>query len=130
MTGIPHTYAETVPYPGPVLFPRWARFALGALVAITGYVIAGDIIQIGDAERAVLSSLILVFASAGIVPPSPKDLMLSPGVRLGLGIVVVALGYLLNTVIEPDLNWLRIVAVLAFAASLGLTPPQTRMVLP
>lgn len=114
--------------PEPVTFPRWARLALGILVGITGYVIAGNIISIGDEERALLSSLILVFSSAGIVPPRPEDIRLTPTARLALAIGVVALGYLLNTVIEPDLNWLRglLVAVLAFASSVGLTPPQAR----
>ena len=112
----------------PVVFPAWTRLALGVLVGITGYIIAGDIIRIGDEERALLSSMILVFSSAGIVPPRPEDIRLTPTVRLALAIGVVALGYLLNTVIEPDLNWLRgvLVAVLAFASSVGLTPPQAR----
>jgi hypothetical protein len=113
----------------PVVFPAWARLALGIVIGITTYVVAGEIIRIGDEERGLISSLLTLLAAAGFVPPSPGSIRLSPSANLLLAIGAVVLSYLLNTVIEPDAAWVRgvLVAVLAFGASIGIVPPQAKL---
>lgn len=111
----------------PVTFPAWARLALGAVIAVVGYLVAGDAIRIDEGMRALLSSLTLVLASAGIVPPKPEDIHFSPTVSLVLSIVVVVGAYLLNVVPDIEPLWRGlIVAGLAFLASIGIVPPQVR----
>lgn len=109
----------------PVQFPSWARLALGCVVALLGYLVAGDAIHISEEIRGVITSLTLLLASAGIVPPRPGDIKLNSTVSLFLTVLVIVAGYLLNTVadLEPVVRGL-IVAGVALASSLGIVPPQ------
>lgn len=109
----------------PVVFPAWARIALGCVVALVGYLVAGDAIHISEGMRGLISSLTLLLASAGIVPPKPSDIRLSQTTSLFLTAVVIVAGYVLNTLVdlEPIIRGL-IIAALALASSIGIVPPQ------
>lgn len=106
-------------------FPQIARFALAVLVALVTYFVAGDYIHIGEAERAVISSITLLLASVGIVPLKPEDIKMSAAVAVVLTVVAILLNYVIISVadLEPVLRGI-LAALLAFASSLGIVPPQ------
>ena len=110
-----------------VTFPAVARIVLGAIIGLVTYFVAGDYINIGEAERTLISSVVVLLGSVGIVPPKPEDVKMSQTVSILLTIAALVLNYVLNTVVEMD-DLLRgiLLAVLAFASSVGITPPQTR----
>ena len=112
--------------PLPVVFPTWARIALGLVVAFLGYLVGGEL-AVSEELRGAITSITLLVASAGIVPPKPGDLVISPTLRYALTTAVVAGGYVLNVVvdIDPTVRGL-IVAALALAASVGIVPPQAQ----
>lgn len=116
----------TVPTPR-VNFPSWARFALGAVIFLVQYLITGSFIHIGDEERGVISGLVVLFATSGVVPPTPGLIKISPGLNFVLMAVVILATYFANTLLdlEPLVRGLILGAV-AFAASIGVTPPQAR----
>lgn len=109
----------------PVVFPTWARFALGLLVALLGYLVGGEL-HVSEELRGAIAALTILLASAGIVPPGARDLpALSPQVRFLLTAVVTAGAYVVNTLgtVDPTLRGV-IVAALALASSIGIVPPQ------
>lgn len=108
-----------------VSFPSWVRIALGCLVAIVTYLVAGDYIHVDDSARALIASLVLLLGGAGVVTPNGQTFNLSPAVRFGLIIVAIVLTYILNSVIdlEPIVRGL-LSAVLALLVSIGIAPPQ------
>jgi hypothetical protein len=110
-----------------VTFPSWARIALGALVALVTYFVAGDFINIGEAERTLISSVVVLLGSVGVVPPRPEDIRMSQTVSVVLTILALVISYLLNTLIDDDLVRGILLAVLALGSSIGITPPQTRI---
>ena len=114
--------------PARVTFPALARVLLGALVALVTYFVAGDYINIGEDERALISGVVVLLGSVGIVPPRPEDIHMSQTVSILLTIVALVISYLLNAVVDLD-DVLRgiLLAVLAFGSSVGITPPQTRL---
>lgn len=108
-------------------FPRWARIGLGLLVALLGYLVAGEL-HVSEELRGAIAALTLLLASSGIVPPTPGDLPnLSPQLRFVLTALVTAGGYVVNTVgsVDPTVRGV-IVAVLALVASIGIVPPQAK----
>jgi hypothetical protein len=112
----------------PATFPGWARFALGCLVAVLGYLTTGDVIHIGDDERALIAAVIGLLASAGVVPPRPGDMppwLATQAARLVLTLSVVLASYLLQAVLDPEPVLRGILqAFLYLAASVGIVPPQ------
>ena len=106
-------------------FPSWARLGLGIIVGIVSYLVVGNL-QMSEETRGLVTMLILLLSSAGIVPPTVESLpALSPAVRFGLVLVVVVLGYLLTVTIDMSTTLREIlIAVLAFLSSVGITPPQ------
>lgn len=109
-----------------VSFPNWARVVLSLLLGLVGYLVAGRVLNEG--LSALLSSLVMLVSAAGIVPPS-TDLVarLSPAVSLLLTVLVTVIAYIVNVDLLGDLGPTTegiITAVLAFAASLGIRPPQ------
>lgn len=106
-------------------FPQIARFVLAALIAIVTYFVAGDFIHIGESERAVISSVTVLLASVGIVPLKPEDIKMSATVAVVLTVVAILLNYVVVAVVdlEPVVRGV-LAAVLAFAASIGIVPPQ------
>lgn len=118
----------TNPTPPAATFPTWARLALGLLVGLLGYLVAGEL-RVDEDLRAAITALTLLLASAGIVPPTIRDLPpLSPTTRFVLTAFVTALAYIVNVIDASDLDPTArglIVAALALAASLGIVPPQT-----
>lgn len=122
MTDTPHVTE-------PARFPAWARIALGFLVAFVTFLINGDSFHIEPDARALISSLIMIVATAGIVPPTPDTIKISPTVSLLLTVAVVVGNYVLVAVVDLDLLLQGILtALLALAASIGITPPQARPV--
>lgn len=119
---------DPAPSPTPAVeFPTWARIFLGLVITVVTYIVSGDVIHIDEDTRALLTALVLIVSSAGIVPPSPESVNLSPTVRLVLTVVVVVLGYVLTKFIIPaDDPVLRgiISAALALFSSVGIVPPQ------
>ncbi len=110
-----------------VNFPAWARIALGVLVALVTYFVAGDYIHIGEAERTVISSFVLLLSTVGIVPPSPGSLRMSAAVAVSLTATAIVLNYVVVSVadLEPVLRGV-LASLLAFLGSVGITPPQAQ----
>lgn len=116
----------TQPTPEPTAtFPQVARFLLAALIAVATYFIAGDYIHIGESERTVISSVTILLASVSIVPLKPEDIKMSATVAVVLTVVAILLNYVIVSVadLDPVLRGI-LAAVLAFAASVGIVPPQ------
>lgn len=118
----------TPPVVPAVAFPNWARVVLSLVFTFAGYLVAGEVVN--EDLSALLSGLVLVLASAGVVPASPEIVRhITPQVGLVLTVVVTALAYLANVdVIELGRTTEGIItAVLALVASLGITPPQAQV---
>lgn len=109
-----------------IVFPAWARLALGLLVAGLGYLVAGEL-HVAEELRGGIAAITLLLASVGVVPPNPADLpKLSPQLRFLLTALVTAAAYVVNTLsIDPTPRGL-LVAVLALAASVGIVPPMVQ----
>src|SRR5687768_6761704 len=109
----------------PPVFPNWARLALGLLVGLASVFVTSDFIRIGENERLLISSVVIVLGSAGIVPPSPSSFRMSPAVSIALSLLALLLNYLIVAVFVDDLTVQGILAgLVAFAATVGIVPPQ------
>lgn len=108
-----------------IVFPAWARITLGLIVALLGYLVAGEL-HVDQELRGAIAALTALLASVGIVPPKPGELpTLSPQLGFLLTAVATAGAYVVNTVgdVDPTVRGL-IVAALALAASVGIVPPM------
>jgi hypothetical protein len=118
----------TPPVVPSVAFPNWARVVLSLIFTFAGYLVAAEVVN--QDLSALLAGLVLVLASAGVVPASPDIVRnISPQVGLLLTVLVTALAYVVNVdVVELSRTTEGIItAVLALIASLGITPPQSRI---
>lgn len=108
-------------------FPQAARIGLGILIALVTYFVAGDYVHIGESERTVISSVVVLLGSVGIVPPRPGEIRMSVAVATVLTVVAILLNYIIVDVVDLDAVLRGILAaVLAFAASVGIVPPQVQ----
>jgi hypothetical protein len=110
-----------------IVFTPAVRLALGLLVALLGYLVAGEL-HVSEELRGGIAALTLLLASVGVVPPKPGDVpKLSPQVRFLLTALATAGAYVVNTLgdIDPTLRGL-VVAALALGASVGIVPPTAR----
>lgn len=108
-----------------IVFSPAVRLALGLIVGLLGYLVAGEL-HVDEELRGAIAALTALLASVGIVPPKPGDLpRLSPQVSFLLTAAATAGAYLVNTVgtIDPTVRGI-VVAALALAASVGIVPPQ------
>lgn len=109
-----------------MVFSPTARLLLGLVVAFLGYFLTGEL-AIGESERVVLSTVVALLASAGIVPPRPEVLRdISAQLRFALTVLVTAAAAALQIIaLDPTLRGL-ITAALLVTASIGIVPVQAR----
>ena len=112
------------PTPAPV-FSNAVRVGLGFLVAAANALLVSNFIHIGAAEAALISSIILVFGTYGIVAPTKDSVHMSQTAALLLSVVAIVANYLLVSVWNPEVGLLvACEIVLSLLSSLGITPPQ------
>jgi hypothetical protein len=118
------------PDPAPrVHFPAIARIGLGAGIFVIQFLVTGDYLHIEEAHRALIASLVALLGSVGIVPPVAGVIKISPGLNLVITAAVVVATYFVTTEadLEPIVRGL-ILSFGAFAASIGITPPQAQRI--
>lgn len=107
-----------------IVFSPRLRLALGLLVGLLGFLVAGEL-HVSEELRGAIAALAALLGSVGVVPPKPDDFP-HPGPQLGFLLTAVATAgaYVVNTVgdIDPTVRGL-VVAVLALGASVGIVPP-------
>lgn len=109
-----------------VVFPKWARLVLGLVIAGLSYLISGELLHVSEELRGAIAALTMLFASAGVVPPTAADMpVMSPALRFVLTAAVTVAAYVANVVlsVDPTVRGLLVAAV-ALAASIGIVPPQ------
>lgn len=105
----------------PVVFPAWARLALGLLVALAGLLVVS--LHADESTKQLVVSLTTLLAAQGVVPPLPGQIHLSPVVNLVLTIAAVVGAYLLVGAGGIDQTVKEVlVAVLTIVTSIVITP--------
>lgn len=104
-----------------VVFPAWARLALGLLVALAGILIVG--LHADESTKQLVLALSTILAAQGIVPPTPGSIRLSPSLNLMLTIAATIAAYLLTGAdgISEELRQV-LSGVLLFVTSVVITP--------